>query len=319
MPTFHKSGRRTESEEGFVLLAVIFLTVLILIALAVAAPKVARSIQRDKELELVHRGEQYKRAIKLYYKKFGAYPTTIDQLVNTNNIRFLRKRYKDPITGKDDWRLIYLGQAKVPPMGLFGQPLTGLPGPTGAVTANAAGGAGAAAPTDASAFGTTSVDTPDTSVTNYSSDDGSEQPETSASSDTKPSVTFTEAAPTPTGAPTPAGTASSAFGTSTGDNNGPTLGGGPIVGVGIPVAKASLILYKKQKRYNQWEFVYNPLEDQLQALGVTGAVQSPNGNGTTPGATTPGTPTNGVGVTQGGTGTGSGTTPTPPSSDPVQQ
>src|ERR1700739_4414692 len=157
MLKFHQSGARAEearpSEEGFILLAVLLLTVLLLISLAVAAPKIAKSIQRDKEIELVHRGEEYKHAIRLYYKKFGAYPTSIDQLVNTNNIRFLRKRYTDPITGKDDWRLIYFGQAKVPPMGLFGQPLVvpglagGVPGGIpGAPTASAAG---------SSAFGST--------------------------------------------------------------------------------------------------------------------------------------------------------------------
>ncbi len=97
----------TRSEAGFILLAVLFLVALILITLAVAAPKIAQSIQRDRELELMHRGEQYKRAIKLYYRKFGAYPSSIDQLVNTNQIRFLRKRYTDPMTGKDDWKIIH--------------------------------------------------------------------------------------------------------------------------------------------------------------------------------------------------------------------
>src|SRR5579875_3795533 len=93
-----------DAEGGFVLLTAIFLCVLLLISVAVAAPKMARSIQRDKELETIHRGEQYRRAIQLYYKKFGNYPTSVDQLVETNQIRFLRKRYKDPLTGKDDWK-----------------------------------------------------------------------------------------------------------------------------------------------------------------------------------------------------------------------
>ncbi len=97
---------------------------LILISLAVAAPRIAKSIQRDKELELIHRGEQYKRAIKLYYRKFGSYPSSIDQLMNTNNIRFLRKRYTDPMTGKEDWKMIHFGQAHVKTVGLFGQPIS---------------------------------------------------------------------------------------------------------------------------------------------------------------------------------------------------
>src|SRR5271154_6689042 len=107
-------------EEGYILIGVLFLVVVLLIGLAIAAPKIATQIRRDKELELYHRGMQYTRAIKLYYKKFGHYPTTLDQLENTNNIRFLRKRYKDPFTGKPDWRLIHYGEPlKAQPTGLF--------------------------------------------------------------------------------------------------------------------------------------------------------------------------------------------------------
>jgi len=99
-------------------------------------------IERDREVEMVHRGKQYVRAIKLYYKKFGAYPPNMDALVKTNQIRFLRKRYKDPMTGKDDWRIIHVGENKVPAMGLFGQTVgqTGGISPTGATNgANSTG------------------------------------------------------------------------------------------------------------------------------------------------------------------------------------
>jgi len=55
--------------------------------------------QREKEAELVFRGEQYARAINLYQRRYAnASPPTIDALVNE---RFLRKKYKDPITGGD--------------------------------------------------------------------------------------------------------------------------------------------------------------------------------------------------------------------------
>ncbi len=114
--------RNANGEEGFVLLGVLFLVVVMLIWLAVAAPKVATEIRRDKELELYHRGMQYTRAIRLYYKKFGAYPISLDQLENSNNMRFLRKRYNDPFTGKPDWRLIHVGEARVQQTGLLGQP-----------------------------------------------------------------------------------------------------------------------------------------------------------------------------------------------------
>ena len=109
------------------------MVLLLTMVLAIAAPKMAESIRRDKEIETMHRGLQYARAIHIYYTKYGRYPNSIDQLVKTDNQRFLRKRYLDPMTGKDDWRIIHLGEAKVPAMGLFGQPLprTGIT-PTGA-------------------------------------------------------------------------------------------------------------------------------------------------------------------------------------------
>ncbi len=112
---------RPKHQDGFLLLGVLVMLVLILLALSIAAPKIAESIRRDKEIETVHRGMQYARAIQVYYNKYGRYPTTIDQLVKTENQRFLRKRYLDPMTGKDDWRIIHYGEQRVPTMGLFGQ------------------------------------------------------------------------------------------------------------------------------------------------------------------------------------------------------
>lgn len=119
---------KADGEAGYLLLAVIFMTAVLLISLAVAAPKIARQIQRDKDIETIHRGEQYKRAIREYYNSFGAYPTSFDQLKETNNIRFLRKEYADPLTGKVDWKPVYYGQAHVRPLGFFGQPLSSVAG-----------------------------------------------------------------------------------------------------------------------------------------------------------------------------------------------
>ncbi len=59
---------------------------------------------------LVERGEQYKRAIGLFLRtnKNTRWPACIEELENFNNRRFLRRRYLDPITGKDEWRLIHI-------------------------------------------------------------------------------------------------------------------------------------------------------------------------------------------------------------------
>src|SRR3981081_2574064 len=130
-------------ERGFMLVGLIVAIFFVLLALSVAAPKVAQALRREREGEAVHRGNQYVRAIRLYYRKFWDYPGSIEQLEQTNNIRFLRQQYVDPMTGKADWRLIKVGEAKTTVKGFFGQPLAGLtPGLGSAAGAASAGGGG---------------------------------------------------------------------------------------------------------------------------------------------------------------------------------
>src|SRR6266851_2663179 len=64
--------------------------------------------ERAKEQLLIDRGEQYKRAIQLFTKKAQRYPGDIKELESFQNQRFLRHRYVDPMTGKDEWRLIHI-------------------------------------------------------------------------------------------------------------------------------------------------------------------------------------------------------------------
>src|SRR4051812_4060336 len=70
-------------------------------------PRTAFESMRGKEEMLIDRGEQYKRAIQLYAIKMRRLPQTLDELEKSGGVRFLRRRYKDPFTGKDDWRLIH--------------------------------------------------------------------------------------------------------------------------------------------------------------------------------------------------------------------
>jgi type II secretory pathway pseudopilin PulG len=346
-----RSERRQEAEEGFMLVGLIVAIFLILLVLGVAAPKVSQALKRDREVEAVHRGDQYVRAIRLFYRKTHTYPGSIEQLEKTNNIRFLRQRYVDPMTGKDDWRLIHVGEAKTTVKGFFGQPLTGMAPGLGSAANLASGGgigtgaagsgqqAGSSSTFGGSAFGGSSSG-------GYSSGagglGGSTMPTLggSSSSGTPTLGGSTSSSGTPTlggstgssGTPTLGGSSSDSsstpgqsngLGSASGlQSSGTSSGGAPFVGVGIPKDGASITVLNEQTTYDTWEFLYDPRIEQLYAkgslFGGSGSLGSASGNssggfGNTPGSgTTPG----GFGNTPGGfgasPGTPSPTTPTTP-------
>jgi type II secretory pathway pseudopilin PulG len=87
-PNF-KITRLRNSSCGYILITLmLFITLLTMGALAVL-PEIVQQIQRDREEEMVHRGTEYMRAIKKYYKKFGRYPSRLEELENTNQQRLL--------------------------------------------------------------------------------------------------------------------------------------------------------------------------------------------------------------------------------------
>jgi hypothetical protein len=86
---------------------------IVAIMLFMQLPRVAFEAQREKEQLLIDHGQQYVRAVQLYVRKFNRFPADFDALDNTQNLRFLRHKYKDPMTGKDDWRIIHVGPGGV--------------------------------------------------------------------------------------------------------------------------------------------------------------------------------------------------------------
>jgi hypothetical protein len=99
---------RRRPESGFALLLVFVLAAAIAITMYMEMPRVAFESQRAREQMAIDRGMQYERAIQLFYRKFRLYPQNLDDLETTRNIRFLRHRYLDPLTGKE-WRLLHVG------------------------------------------------------------------------------------------------------------------------------------------------------------------------------------------------------------------
>lgn len=237
------------------LVGVIVLVFLVMLALSIAAPKVARELRRDREVEAIHRGNEYVRALQLYYRKFGRYPGTMDQLEKTSNIRFLRRKYEDPMTGKADWRLIHIGEAKTTVKGFFGQPLTGLPG--------SAGGLGSAASMTSSQPGST---------VSGSSSTGSSLGGSSLGTGSSSGGFSLGGSSLGSGSSTPGQTVSGSSGSS-GSSNGIgsqsattfSGGGAPIVGVGSSRSGDSITILNEQTTYQTWEFIYDPRIEQLKA------------------------------------------------------
>ncbi len=295
---------------------------IILLVMGVAAPKVARGLRRDREVEAIHRGNQYVRAVQLYYKKFQHYPGSIEQLEKTNNIRFLRQRYADPMTGKPDWRLIKVGEAKTTVKGFFGQPLAGLApglGTAAGMVSPGAAGAGAAGSTGSSGYGGSSSSTFGSSS---SGGLGSSSPGgLGSSSPGGPGSSPGGLGGTSTSGPGSTDTSGSTGSTSGGIGSQSATsfsgGGAPFVGVGSSKSGESITVLNEQPSYQTWEFIYDPRIEQLKAkaslFGGGPATASGSTLGSAAGSASPGqsgAPTSSPGST---TFPGSSTTPTSPS------
>jgi type II secretory pathway pseudopilin PulG len=98
----NETRHRTSSqrgEQGIAMVALLVALTVMGVMLSVALPAWTTAARREKEAELVFRGEQYARAISLFQRKYGnASPPTVDILVTEH---FLRKKWVDPITGGD--------------------------------------------------------------------------------------------------------------------------------------------------------------------------------------------------------------------------
>src|ERR1700687_5667120 len=130
-------SKNRRGQDGYALLTLLLVMALMMIFAGAIVPSITFDIKRDREEEMIHRGVQYSRAIRAYYKKFGRYPARIEELESSNNLRFLRKRYKDPITGQD-FKLLHFGEVKM----AFSLPLAGASNLNGTTSLNNPAGFG---------------------------------------------------------------------------------------------------------------------------------------------------------------------------------
>ena len=292
--------RERNGERGYVMLLLLLMVAVMIIGLAIIVPSVAFDIKRDREEEMVHRGVQYSRAIRLYYKKFGRYPAKIEDLENTNQIRFLRKRYKDPITRKD-FKLLHYGEAKMSLNALGGGAIPGantLGANGGMVNAsapstfgsnnngfgsNAALGGGNGFGSNAALGGNSGFGASSNSAFGQNQQTTNAQP-TAGTTGSDSSQTGTSAG----------GTDQTAAGNTTGNSgdklSGTTFGGAPIVGVASLSKDPTIREFDHKKKYNEWQFVYDPTFDRgflittpyqpsIQGLGIQGTTNLNGQNG----------------------------------------
>ena len=233
--------------------------------MTIALPVWNTQAQREKEAELVFRGEQYARAVMLYQRKFAnALPPSVDVLLND---RYLRKKYKDPITG-GDFQLLSGASAQAN-LGVPGGQVAGAARPGGPVVSRGSTGStgGGSAAGSSSSFGQSS---------GQQSSFGARGTSTGGNS---------------------------GFGLGAGVGAGPggTVPGG-IMGVTSTSSGKSLRLYNGRGNYNEWTFV--PVQRNLNAGGGAQGTDAPGmgrgGRGTqNPG---PGGMRGGTGTGTGGQG-----------------
>ena len=227
--------------------------VVLLIGMAITAvwmsallPAWRQQVTRQREQDLIFRGEQYARAVALYVMKNRcALPTNVDDLVAQ---KYLRKKWKDPITN-DDFILVPGAQ---PGQGGAQQPGAATPGgrggPGGAPPVGQPGRTGAA-PVGGVGGGTTGSTAPG---------GRSGQPTT--------------------------GLPSGAFpGQSSQSNQSITPGSG-IAGVVSKSSGTSIMIYLGQQTYSGWQFMYTQRasKDGSAAAVRSGPAWRPSGDTTRP-------------------------------------
>lgn len=120
---------------GYALLIVMMLATILLISLTAALPNIYTAGMREREEELIFRGNEYARAIALFRRQFRRYPTSVKELLQTNGIRFLRREYRDPMSRKGKWRFIHAdGNGTILDSVTFRRPQAAQPGKTASST-----------------------------------------------------------------------------------------------------------------------------------------------------------------------------------------
>jgi len=315
----HHLPVRRGNQHGYAILLVLFFVTLMLLATISVAPNILTEGRREKEKEMIWRGKQYARGVKMYYRKTGKFPTSMDDLVKPKlgSLRFMRQAYKDPMNAKDgDWRLIYVG-----PMGqLIGSlkpaqtiQISGIAGGVGTVPGTPAAQLGAQSAGQGQGFGqgfgqglgqavgqvfgNTGANSSASAAHGLGQQNTPGQPNAGAQPNASTNATGNPAAGTDSTSTDASGnptSASDAANEALLASDPATVIGGNIIGVGSKINHSSIVVYDKAKNYKQFEFIWDPSKDAIVIGGAAGPqIGTPAGQPTqsTPFGTSPGSPT----------------------------
>jgi len=267
--------RKLRGQEGYALALVVFMLALAVIATATLAPDVITNGRREKEEEMIWRGKQYVRGIRLYvryYQMHGGttrFPTSMEDLTkNKVGIRFMRQAYKDPVNPVDgSWRMIYVGPNGQLIGSLKSRPLTpgGQNSSFGSGSSSGFGssfGGSQSSSGNNSSFGSSSFGS--SSFGNSSFNNGGSANTTNPQGQAAGQGAAGNLSSDSFSAPQPIANS---------DGTTEVLGGN-IIGVGSKVNKASIIWYDKAKNYRQFEFIWDPAKEPING-GATAVIGVP--------------------------------------------
>lgn len=264
--------RRSRRESGYAIVIVMFFLALLVLGAVAAAPTVLSDIQREREADMVWKGEQYARGVKLYYMKTHRFPPSMEDLTTAKTgVRFMRQAYKDPMNKADgSWRLIYVG-----PNGQLIGSLKNRNISFGVQPSAPAGTNGAASQSSFGSNGVGSSSFGASGSANGNASTSGGQASGSASTDSNGSNSYGQ--PQSIGQPIGTMDASSVI-------------GGNIIGVGSKVDKQSFLWYDKAKNYKEFEFIWDPSKD-VRLGGATRGIGTPIQNGAPGFSSSPTSPT----------------------------
>jgi type II secretory pathway pseudopilin PulG len=273
------AGAERLDDRGYIMVVLLIAMGVTAIWMSAALPAWRQQAMREKELELIFRGEQYARAIALFQIKNNSYPVDIDVLVSQ---RYLRRKWKDPVTGQD-FQLVGLTSGQGGQSGQIGAP-TRIGGGVGSPAGGGVSGGTGTTPASQARQGATN------------------QP---ASPGRLGTTQMPAGAPgqRPAGGGVPGGS--------------PSMGGQPLVG-GITGVRStsqatSIRVYNGQQQHNLWQF------DASMMMARMGRNQAPGGGAPGRGNDGRGGPRiGGPGAGRGGPGPGgrTGGQPIPPPPPP---